>query len=56
MAPALDTSTMHDHREHFRHGADTGVRGRGATRAATFEPAGLARKVARLGPLVCLKG
>lgn len=42
MAPALDTSTMHDHWEHFEHGADIGVRGLGATKAAAFEQAALA--------------
>lgn len=42
---------MIPHWEHFRHEADIGVRGLGPTRAA-----GLARKVARLEPLVCVKG
>jgi tRNA nucleotidyltransferase (CCA-adding enzyme) len=33
---------MHDHWEHFEHGADVGVRGFGLTKAAAFEQAALA--------------
>ncbi|MBT9526251.1 MAG: archease [Rhizobacter sp.] len=33
---------MHDHWEHFEHGADIGVRGFGVTKAAAFEQAALA--------------
>jgi len=33
---------MDEHWEHFEHGADIGVRGFGATKAAAFEQAGLA--------------
>ena len=33
---------MADHREHFEHGADVGVRGVGATKARAFEQAALA--------------
>jgi len=33
---------MHAHWEHFEHGADIGVRGIGATKAAAFEQAALA--------------
>lgn len=33
---------MHDHWEHFEHGADVGVRGFGSTKAAAFEQAALA--------------
>ncbi len=33
---------MHDHWEHFDHGADIGVRGFGATKSAAFEQAALA--------------
>lgn len=33
---------MQDHWEHFEHGADIGVRGIGATKAAAFEQAALA--------------
>lgn len=33
---------MHDHWEHFEHGADIGVRGWGATKAGAFEQAALA--------------
>ena len=33
---------MHNHWEHFGHGADIGVRGVGATKAAAFEQAALA--------------
>ena len=48
---------MHNHWEHFDHGPDIGVRGFGATQAAAFEQAaGTARKVARLAPLICIKG
>ena len=48
---------MHSHREHFDHGSDIGVRGFGATETTAFEQAaGLARKVARLEPLICIKG
>ncbi|MEW6707626.1 MAG: hypothetical protein AB1430_22500 [Pseudomonadota bacterium] len=49
-----------DHWEHFEHGADIGVRGIGATKSRAFvqaaDAAGLARKVARTEPLVCVKG
>jgi SHS2 domain-containing protein len=33
---------MHDHWEHFEHGADVGVRGFGLTKAAAFEQTALA--------------
>ncbi len=33
---------MHDHWEHFAHGADIGIRGFGATKAAAFEQSALA--------------
>jgi len=33
---------MHDHWEHFEHGADIGVRGLGTTKTAAFEQAALA--------------
>lgn len=33
---------MHNHWEHFEHGADIGVRGLGTTKAAAFEQAAVA--------------
>ena len=48
---------MHIHWEHFDRGSDIGVRGFGATEAAALEQAAeAARKVARLEPLICIKG
>jgi SHS2 domain-containing protein len=46
--------------EHFAHGGDIGIRGRGDTRdqasAEAAEAAGLAREVARLAPFIVVKG
>lgn len=39
---APNTNPVHKHWEHFEHGADIGVRGVGATKAAAFEQAALA--------------
>ncbi|HET7528395.1 MAG TPA: archease [Burkholderiaceae bacterium] len=41
---------MHDHWEHFAHGADIGVRGFGMTKAAAFEQAALALVAAITDP------
>ncbi|MGZ5131614.1 MAG: archease [Caldimonas sp.] len=40
--PAETVATMHEHWEHFEHGADVGVRGFGLTKAAAFEQAAVA--------------
>ncbi len=47
---------MKDRWEHLEHDADIGVRGLAMTKAGAFERAGLARQVARLSPLICIKG
>lgn len=56
-----DDSAIAPRREHFRHGADAGIRGIGRTKPWTTrwqaaDQAGLARPVARLEPRICVKG
>ncbi|MDH3319607.1 MAG: archease [Betaproteobacteria bacterium] len=42
IGPRTETDAAHSRWEHFEHGADVGVRGFGATKAAAFEQAALA--------------
>lgn len=44
------------HWQHFEHKADMGVRGFGNELTEASEQAGLSRKIAKLEPLICIKG